>query len=264
MPHLEVNGLNFHVQRMGDTGSPVVMVHGLLVGTLAAWYFTAAPALASSHRVFLYDLRGHGRSNRPARGYDVASMTDDLVALIDAEFPNDEPISLVGHSYGALIALRYALDHPGRVTRLVVVEAPLPPSRFEEFETFFAQSPAEMIRELPLRVGDLLMRGKRQARKFAAGLLELTVDTSILSDLRAESDIPDEVLSTLDCDLLCIYGSSSKCRDVGERLVSVVPNAALEILEGGHYLHIDAGPALTKSIVEFLSVAPAASGTSES
>ena len=62
--------LAFHVQELGS-GPPVVMLHGLLVGSLASWYFTAAPALASRHRVRMYDLRGHGRSAPARTGYDL-------------------------------------------------------------------------------------------------------------------------------------------------------------------------------------------------
>ncbi|MGH7285457.1 MAG: alpha/beta fold hydrolase, partial [Polyangiaceae bacterium] len=54
------NGVALHVQRLGENGSPVVMLHGLFVGSMASWYFTAAPALAEKHRVLLYDLRGNG------------------------------------------------------------------------------------------------------------------------------------------------------------------------------------------------------------
>src|SRR5678815_1667967 len=58
MPLVAANGLQFHVQELGD-GRPVVMLHGLLIGSLASWYFTVAPALAPAHRCRLYDLRDH-------------------------------------------------------------------------------------------------------------------------------------------------------------------------------------------------------------
>src|SRR5438552_3613592 len=116
-----VNGVTFHTQELGaGERTSVVMLHGLLLGTLAAWYFTAAPALASARRVLLYDLRGHGRTERTRDGYDAGTMARDLAALA-ARF-DERPVDVVGHSFGALTALRFALDHPERVRRLVLVE----------------------------------------------------------------------------------------------------------------------------------------------
>src|SRR5262249_9847587 len=111
MPLVAANGLQFHVQELGD-GPPVVMVHGLLIGSLASWDFTVARALAPTHRCRLYDLRGHGRSERALTGYDVATMTADLAALT-ADLA--APFDLVGHSFGGVVALAFALAHPARV-----------------------------------------------------------------------------------------------------------------------------------------------------
>ena len=238
-------------RRRARTGpTSVVMLHGLLIGSLASWYFTAAPALAKRRRVMLYDLRGHGRSERTATGYDLATMTGDLQELADRF--DDRPIDLVGHSYGGLIALRFALDHPGRVRRLVLVEAPLPPSRFSELEEFAARSPGEMVAALPVGLRDLLGHGGRRAARMIDSLDFLANKSSLFKDLRAEPDIPDAELARLACPLLAAYGDRSSCLVVGERLGRVVPDAKLTILPGGHYLHLDAAAALTTAMVEFL------------
>src|SRR5512147_3219033 len=119
------------------------MLHGLIVGSLAGWYFGPAGRLAQRHRVLLHDLRGHGRSDRTASGYDTHTLAGDLEALLD--LAGDGPVTLVGHSYGALVALRFALRWPERVARLALVEAPLPPSRAGELLAFVKRPPAEMI-----------------------------------------------------------------------------------------------------------------------
>jgi len=137
MPIVNANGIGLHVQEIG-AGPPVVMVHGLLIGSLASWYFTAAPALAKDHRVRVYDLRGHGRSERAKTGYDVRTLATDLAALTS----DLGVVDVVGHSWGALVALRFALDHPARVRRLVLVEAPLPPSSTVEMSAFLEADPA--------------------------------------------------------------------------------------------------------------------------
>ena len=242
------NGVRFHAQVLGEgPRTPVVMLHGLLVGTLAAWYFTAAPALAAERRVLLFDLRGHGRTERVKTGYDVATMSRDLGALADPA-----PVDLVGHSFGALVALRFALDHPERVRRLVLVEAPLPPSKFDELETFAARTPAEMIDALPPDLRAFLAQGGRKAARLLEAIRFLTTDATMLADLRAEPDIPDAELARLDRPVLCVYGDRSSCRPVGDRLARVLPRGRLAVLSGGHYLHLDATADLTRAIVEFL------------
>ena len=112
------------------------MLHGLLTGSMATWYFTAAPTLAETHSVHLFDLRGHGRSERVSSGYDTRTMGADLEALVSLN--GETPIDLVGHSYGALVALHFTLKYPDRVRRLALVELPLPPRASKKCRPFFA------------------------------------------------------------------------------------------------------------------------------
>jgi esterase len=249
VPIVVANAVRFHVQRLGQ-GPVVVMAHGLLLGNLATWYFTAAPVLAARHSVLLYDLRGHGKSERARTGYDLATMTRDLAAL--TEDYRSQPIALVGHSFGALIALRFALDFPGRVGKLVLVEAPLPPSRFGAFSEFLRKSPPQMLEALPPLLRGPAGSGGRRARRLLESLRFLSGESTLRADLEAEPDITDAALAQLHCETLCIYGQESACRQVGERLARVLPNARLVLLPGGHYLHVDAAPALTAQIVEFI------------
>jgi pimeloyl-ACP methyl ester carboxylesterase len=249
MPIRVANGHKFHVQHLGE-GTPVVMLHGLLVGNLTTWYFTAAPELARNHEVMLYDLRGHGRSARVPSGYDVATMRDDLLALT-GDFGN-RPMTLVGHSYGGLVALRFALDYPERVGRLVLVEAPLPPSRMTELDEFVARTPEQMVEALPDTMRAFFARGGRQANRLLRSLHFLIMQSSLVADLRGEGDIDDAELSQLRCPVALFYGRRSSCLGVGQRLVGVLPNAELTVLPGGHYLHLECTRELTRRLVEVI------------
>lgn len=235
---------------MGE-GPPLVLLHGLLLGSLATFYFTAAPALARTHRVLLYDLRGHGRTERTTTGYCLATQAADLEALVNSAFGEGARVCLAGHSYGALVALRFALAHPGRVEKLCLIEAPLPPSRFEELAAFLGRSPDEQLAALPDSARTLFARPGRQAQRFVAQLGALASETTLFRELLAEPDVADEVLARLDCRTHCVYGAQSSCLPIGERLARVIPGATLERLAGGHFLPTEAAPALTAALVRF-------------
>jgi pimeloyl-ACP methyl ester carboxylesterase len=123
MPKVPLNsGVTIHYQQIGE-GPDVVMVHGI-TGNLAVWHLHLVPALSDRFRVLTYDLRGHGYSDTPASGYSPDAMATDLLELIDA-LEIECPV-VIGHSYGADIALYFAARHPERVREVIAIESALP------------------------------------------------------------------------------------------------------------------------------------------
>jgi pimeloyl-ACP methyl ester carboxylesterase len=106
----------------GGGGPPLLLVHGW-PQTWYAWRMLM-PALARDFFVVAVDQRGIGLSGKPEGGYDTATLASDLVALMDAL--GHQRFALYGTDVGMPIAYALAADHPGRVDRLVVSEAPLP------------------------------------------------------------------------------------------------------------------------------------------
>ncbi len=114
---LRVNGVRLHHLHAGE-GPPVLLLHGW-PQTSHMWRRVLAP-LAERHTVIAPDLRGYGLSDKPAGGYDKRTMAADVRALVAAL--GHERVSIVGHDRGARVAHRYALDHPGEVTRLALLD----------------------------------------------------------------------------------------------------------------------------------------------
>ena len=109
--------------RYGGTGTPVVLVHGH-PRTHTTWH-AVAPMLAAHHSVVAADLRGYGRSTLPpdAPGHAQSSkraMANDIAALMT--HLGHEHFAVVGHDRGSLVAFRTAMDHPSRVTHLVIMD----------------------------------------------------------------------------------------------------------------------------------------------
>jgi 3-oxoadipate enol-lactonase len=98
-------------------GEPLVLIHGL-ADDHRAWR-RSLPDLALRHRVILYDLRGHGQTSPGEPKGTLRQLGDDLVALMDAI--GLDRADVAGFSLGGTIAMRAAIDHPGRVRRLALV-----------------------------------------------------------------------------------------------------------------------------------------------
>lgn len=232
-------------------GSPVVLIHGFLLGSLAQWYFTVAPALSTNHQVLLYDLRGHGLSPATPSGYDLATLTTDLDDLLSQRgIPT--PVDLVGHSYGGLIALTFALRRPEAVRRLILVDVPLPPGDGNLLSDAVSASPETLLEMLPAAVRDEVLTGGRRARRLLERIRGLVQDSTLLADIAAEPDLDDPTLAALSTPTLCIVGAHSRCRDAADRLVRVLPNARLAVVPGGHFVPVEAPAELTAAVTGFL------------
>jgi haloacetate dehalogenase len=110
--------------RHGGEGPPVLLLHGH-PRTHATWH-RVAPILAKHHTVICPDLRGFGRSSKPADSPDHSGSSKrakalDCVALM--ERLGHTRFSVVGHDRGAYAAFRLAMDHPARVGRLAILDA---------------------------------------------------------------------------------------------------------------------------------------------
>lgn len=112
-------GIQLHYRAWGaESTPPLVLVHGL-ASTSRIWDLVA-PILAEKYFVSAYDQRGHALSEKPERGYDLPTMLADLVGFIDA-LHLEKPI-VVGHSWGANLALAYAASYPDRCAGLALVD----------------------------------------------------------------------------------------------------------------------------------------------
>ena len=111
--HIVLNGARIHYERAGS-GMPVIMLHAG-VADQRMWE-PQVSAFAEKFEVIRPDRRGFGLSDLPAEPW---SPVDDLLALMD--HLSLKPAHLVGCSVGAMLAIDFALDHPERVSKLVLV-----------------------------------------------------------------------------------------------------------------------------------------------
>jgi pimeloyl-ACP methyl ester carboxylesterase len=115
------DGAVLHV-RIGGQGPAVLLLHGY--GETGDMWAPMAAELARDHTVIAPDLRGMGLSSRPEGGYDKKTQGHDIARVLDTL--RIERADLVTHDIGNMVGYAFAAQYPDRVTRFVLMDAPLP------------------------------------------------------------------------------------------------------------------------------------------
>lgn len=258
MPHIDANGLRFHVQVLtrpqppdGPPRPKVVMVHGLILASLGGYYYTIANPLALATDVYLYDLRGHGRSEMPPSGYTVADHVADLDGLLGA-WRIDEPVHLVSNSFGGVIALEFARRLPDRVASLVMIESHFATEGWNEWIAGSLALAAFGLDEQEVKDW-LEHQGARKHQRLARLGERMIYDTTLVDDLQRERPFPRETLEALPCPVLAVYGGESDILDRGHDLERMVPECELHVVLGGtHELLAEAAPFLRETVADWV------------
>lgn len=133
IPHIEIDGVVFHAETFGDPQNPVVVVvHGGPGGNYG--YLLNLHQLENDYLVVFYDQRGAGLSPRvDASELSLHSSIADLHRIV-THYGQGEPVHLVGHSWGAMLAAGYIGEHPEFVDKVVLAEpGELADAALEEF-----------------------------------------------------------------------------------------------------------------------------------
>lgn len=270
-----VDGVRLYVRIVGD-GPDVVVLHGG-PGAHHDYLLPQFDALANGRRLRYYDQRGGGRSP-VARDVPVGwrEHVEDLDALVDLW--ELEPVTLLGYSWGGLLALLYAATYPERVGRLALVSpAPITAEHRREFQDRFAArmaDPAIAERRVALQQSGLRERDEATYRRQAfelsvAGYFrdpdrarqltpfrvtgrtqEAVWDSIAGSDLRAELD----ELGELCVPALVIHGRHDPIPlHTAELVAHRLCDARLEILEeSGHVPHVEEFDTFFRALDDFL------------
>jgi pimeloyl-ACP methyl ester carboxylesterase len=260
VPHLDANGLRFHVQVLPDAPSPdqpprprVVMLHGLVMDNLSSYYYTVANPVALIADTYLYDMRGHGRSDVPATGYRVADHVADLRGLLVAWDIVDKPVHLVGNSFGGVVALSYARRFPEHVASLVLIEAHFATEGWGEHMAGSLALAAFGLDDDSVREW-LERNGTRKLSRLARHSETLFHETSLISDLQSERPFPRRALRAIDCPTLAIYGEGSDILDRAQDLERDIPGCELHVLPGAtHSVLTEATPVVRDLTTEWIA-----------
>jgi pimeloyl-ACP methyl ester carboxylesterase len=205
--YVDTGEVRLHAVTGGD-GPPLLLVHGW-PQTWYAWRMLM-PALARDFQVVAVDQRGIGLSDKPEGGYDTGTLAGDLVALMEAL--GHQRFAMYGTDVGMPIAYALAADHPERLDRLVVSEAPLPgvspsPPLFlpPQLNAKFWHL---MFNQLPAEVNERLVRGREDI--FFGAEFDASAGTNKLPD-----DAVRYYIDTIASDPDALRGSFGFYRALG-------------------------------------------------
>ncbi len=274
--------------RAGGEGPPVVLIHGY-PQTGAMWH-RIAPELARTHRVVVVDLRGYGWSSAPegdggVETYSKRAMGADIVRVM--EELGHVRFAVVGHDRGARVAYRLALDHPGRVERLALIDIVPTLAMWDEINAAKAMKTYHWMflaqpRPMPERLigGDPVAYLNHTIASWTAAKSLEAFDPRALAHYRASFNNPDRIHAacedyragattdlaqdradaeagrTIACPVLVVWGTAG-IPAAGEDALSVwrrtfAPQAEGHAIAGGHFLPEENPDATLAALKAFL------------
>ncbi len=253
-------GNRLHSLDFGGEGPVLVCLHGV-TGNAWNWWAVAA-GVRACRRVLALDFRGYGESQwSPDHAYTTSDHTADLACAVET-LSGGSPVDLVGSSWGALVAIEYAAEHPDRVGRLMVVD--VEPS-FEQAETDLFPRPRDHAD------GDEVRAAVARAYPNAPAAMVETVAATCYGPVDGgrlapkhdpyfferwpfRSDDHWERLSRISARTLHVHASNSFVRaDVMAEMNRLTPQSRLvEIADSTHVVPVDNPAALADCLVSFL------------
>ena len=257
MNFIEVNGTALRYELSGNGGSTLVLIHEM-GGTLESWDLVRF-RLAGRRKVLRYDTRGAGLSQKVSGALSIDTMTDDLIALMDALDVTGRVV-LAGVAVGGAIALHTAVRHPQRVAAVI------------------ASSPAVGI--APDRRLGLLARVEQMERLGLNAVID-TLDNGYPAELRGDAqrfaefrarwlggdpmsygaiyrmlihtDLQPE-LPQIACPVLVTAGTLDRVRPphLVEPVARAIPVARYAVLETAHYAPVQTPDLYGRTVGEFL------------
>ena len=255
----------FYKTTGNPSGSPIICIHGL--GGSHAYFQPLLPLLSPSHHIHLFDLEGHGLSPTSASStLSIASFARDVEAVI-AHAGLKLGVTVLAHSMGCLVALKFALSNPGSVGTLVLMGPP--PSPLPEAAATNNRARARLVRQkgMPAVVDAVVAAGTSRRTQADSPLAVAAVNLSLLGTdsegyakaCTALAGSKDEALKTEQLKgvrTLILTGDEDKvgseavCASYKEKM-----GAEVKKLQGvGHWHLFEDGEGCRRAVGTFLGV----------
>jgi 3-oxoadipate enol-lactonase len=258
MPTVSSNGAVISYEVHGAVDAPTLLFINSLGSTRAMWE-RQRRAFEGTHRVILYDTRGHGQSSAPPGPYSVAQLGLDALAILDAE--GVASAHVCGLSLGGLTALWLAVHAPDRVRSLVMANTGARIGSVEFWDTRMA-----LVRErgtapaADIAIRNWFTEGFREhapdvVQRFRDDIEATPVEGYLgCSAAMREEDLRDS-LGAVRCPVLAIAGAADRSTppELLQFVHERIPGSRLVTLEAAHISNVEQAQAFNAALASFLS-----------
>lgn len=264
MAFLEVNGARLHYEIRGDGPQTVVFAHGLLWS--GEMFAPQVHALSQHYRCVTFDLRGQGRSEVTADGYDIETLTGDALGLIGAL--GLAPCHFAGLSMGGFVAMRLAIRHPEVLRSVILMETSADPEPAENVPRYrmlnlinrWLGPRVIASRVMPIMFGRTFLEDPaREAERRE--MVERISANHRIGITRATRGVIGrkgvyEDLGRIRLPALIIVGDEDTATrpEKARRMHEAISGSRLVVIPGaGHTATLEQPEAVTEAVVEFLA-----------
>src|SRR6516225_5660835 len=239
MPKIDRNGVKIHYEVYGD-GPALILTHGY--SSTSAMWEGQIEALSKHHKLVLWDMRGHGKSDYPAdpNAYSEALTIGDIAALLDQIGTRRAIVG--GLSLGGYMSLAFYRTHPERVAALLIIDTG-PGFKKDEARTAWnkrAHETAERFERDGLSVLKSLSRERSSVTHRDASVMEVLPEIAVPS-------------------LIVVGADDTPFLAASDYMAAKIPGAKKVVIpSAGHAVNIDPPQAFIDAVLPFLEGLPKA------
>ena len=239
MPYVQINGIKTEYDLYGE-GPPLLLIHGL--GSSGRDWEMQIDAFSEYFQVVVYDVRGHGKSEKPPGPYSVPLFAEDCAELL--KVLGFDRVHVVGISMGGMIALQLAADYPEMVQDLVIINSGPDLVVRSIKDLILLWQRLIIVKLLGMRkMGEVLSK-RLFPKPDQEDLREIFVERWAENDPRAYNLTLKglvgwsvvEKLSSINCPTLVVAADLDYTPlDVKTAMVEQIPNAQLAVMKDAHH-----------------------------
>lgn len=260
MPFISINNCNYYYDSFGEGEETIVLSHGLLWSS--KMFYKQVAFLKQNYRVIVYDHRGQGRSEVTKKGYDMDSLYEDAVQLI--EQLELGKVHFGGLSMGGFVAMRIAARRPDLIKSLILMETSAldepNKTKYWFLNTIVKLFGVKAVQKPVMKImfGKKFLTDKRRTAEKNLWIEKL--NNNKRSIVRAVSGVInrnaiDNELGEIRCPTLILVGTQDKATvpAMSEFIHNKIRNSKLTYIEGGgHTACIEEGEQYNGAIIGFL------------
>jgi len=254
-----------------ENGTPLLLLHGVT----SNWgtFLPVIPDLSQSYQIFAMDLRGHGLSDKIKQGYTLVDYSADVLHFIRSEFR--KPIAILGHSFGALIAIYVAANLSEYIRAVILLDPPLiyrtmalkdspwtvDRDAFQWFSTAYdiirSNTSVDEVEKALQNIFPTWSAKNRYALAYRLNQMDPDVLGMLINHQHMMGYDMDQLIKQVNCPVLVLQGNRSRGaaltdEDAQYLRRNLVQCTVIRFEDAGHNIHETHSKEIVEHVINFL------------